>query len=109
MKTNIQAFQPILARLVQLQPVHFDWRASEYPDYHFGSARSYGLIAQDVEQDFPELVSEDGRGLKAVNYSELPLLLLQGIRDLNTENHKQAETIRSLESRLAALEALLPK
>ena len=92
-----------------MQPVHFNWRASEYPDYHFGTARSYGLIAQEVEHDFPELVSEDGRGFKAVNYSELPLLLLQGIRDLHTENHKQAEIIHSLESRLAALEALLAK
>jgi hypothetical protein len=123
LKTNIQAFQPILARLAQLQPVHFDWRANEYPDYHFGTERSYGLIAQDVEQDFPELVSEDGRGFKSVNYSELPLLLLQGIRDLNTENHnvheqlktqedrnrQQSERIHSLESRLAALEALLPR
>ena len=122
LKTNIQPFEAILARLVQLQPVHFDWRASEYPDYHFGTARSYRLVAQEVEQNFPELVSEDGRGFKAVNYSELPLLLLQGIRDLNTENHSVREQLRiqedrnrqqgeshSLESRLAALEALLSR
>jgi hypothetical protein len=123
LKTNIQPFDPILTRLVNLQPVHFDWRAREYPEYHFGTLRSYGLIAQDVERDFPELVSADQRGFKSVNYSELPLLLLQGIRDLNTEsltvhqqlklqedrNRQQAERIQSLESRLAVLEALLPK
>ena len=94
--------------------MHFEWRAAEYPDYHFGSSRGYGLIAQQVELDFPELVSRDKQGFKAVNYSELPLLLLQAIRELNTENQfirerykLQLDQNRNLESRVAALEALL--
>jgi hypothetical protein len=121
LKTNIQPFSSVLAKLVRLQPVHFDWRAAEYPDYHFGSSRSYGLVAQEVERDFPELVSEDRRGFKAVNYSELPLLLLQAVREMKTENdllhqqlgaqerqnRQQGGTIQSLETRLAALEASL--
>ena len=60
------------------------------------------------------MVSEDKQGFKAVNYSELPLLLLQAIRELDTENHTiqeqykiQMEHNRDLESRIAALEALL--
>jgi len=114
LKTNIQPFSPLLSRLVRLQPVHFEWRAAEYPDYHFGSSRGYGLIAQQVELDFPELVSRDKQGFKAVNYSELPLLLLQAIRELNTENQfirerykLQLDQNRNLESRVAALEELL--
>jgi hypothetical protein len=114
LKTNIEPFSPLLSRLVWLQPVHFDWRAVEYPDYHFGSERAYGLIAQQVEQVFPELVSRDKNGFKAVNYSELPLLLLQAVRELNAENKSMQEQRelevqqnRSLESRIAALEALL--
>jgi Chaperone of endosialidase len=114
LKTNIEPFSPLLSRLVQLQPVHFDWRVVEYPDYHFGSERSYGLIAQQVEQVFPELVSRDKNGFKAVNYSELPLLLLQVVRELNAENKSMQEQRdlemqqnRKLESRVAALEAVL--
>jgi hypothetical protein len=114
LKTNIEPFSPLLSRLVQLQPVHFDWRVVEYPDYHFGSERSYGLIAQQVEQAFPELVSRDKNGFKAVNYSELPLLLLQAVRELNAENKSMQEQRdlemqqnRKLESRVAALEAVL--
>ena len=98
LKSNIEPFAPLLSQLVRLQPVHFDWRATEFPDYHFGSSRSYGLIAQQVEQVFPELVSQDKKGFKAVNYSELPLLLLEAIRELNSEN-------RALQSRIEALEA----
>jgi hypothetical protein len=114
LKTNIQPFFPLLSRLVRLQPVHFEWRAAKYPDYHFGSSRGYGLIAQQVELEFPELVSPDKQGFKAINYSELPLLLLQAIRELNSENQVireqyqlQVDQNRNLESRVAALEALL--
>jgi endosialidase-like protein len=115
LKVNIEPFAPLLSQLVRLQPVHFDWRANEYPDYHFGTSRSYGLIAQEVEQVFPELVSRDKNSFKAVNYSELPLLLLQAIRELDAANQSMQEQHkldvqqnRSLESRIAALEAVLP-
>jgi hypothetical protein len=121
LKTNIEPFAPVLSRLAQMRPVHFDWRVEEHPEYHFGTSRSYGLIAQEIEQDFPELVSEDSRGFKAVDYSKLPLVLLQAVREQNTEtndiqeqlrlqqdqNQQQAERIHSLETRLAQMEALL--
>lgn len=114
LKTGIEPFAPLLSQLVRLQPVHFDWRANEYPDYHFGASRSYGLIAQEVEQVFPELVSRDKNGFRAVNYSELPLLLLQAIRELDAANRSMQEQHKSdvqqnqsLESRIAALEAAL--
>ncbi|HET9830604.1 MAG TPA: tail fiber domain-containing protein, partial [Vicinamibacterales bacterium] len=45
-KRNITPFGPVLDRVTALQPVHFDWRVSEFPDRHFGDSRSYGLIAQ---------------------------------------------------------------
>jgi hypothetical protein len=37
------------------------------------------------------MVAEEERGYKAVNYSQLPLVLLQAIRELKAEN----ETLRS--------------
>ncbi len=95
LKTNILPFAPVLNKLVQLQPVHFDWNVEQYPDYHFGAGRNSGLLAQDVEKVFPEMVSADAHGFKMVNYSELPYLTLVAIRELKTEND-------SLRSQLAA-------
>jgi len=86
LKTNILPFAPILDKLVKLQPVHFDWNTEQYPDYHFGPGRNSGLIAQDVEMVFPEMVSADANGFKTVNYSELPYLTLAAIRELKTES-----------------------
>ena len=45
----------MLDKLVALMPVHFDWKVEEYSELHFGRARSFGLIAQDVEQGAPRL------------------------------------------------------
>jgi hypothetical protein len=46
----------------------------EYPSRRFGESQSFGLIAQEVEQVMPELVTEDEEGMKAINYSKLPIL-----------------------------------
>ena len=53
-----------------------------FPTAHFGDGRAYGLIAQDVEQVLPELVVTNDDGFKAVDYSELPLLTIQAVKDL---------------------------
>ena len=42
----------------------------------------FGFIAQDVEKEFPNLVSIDMEGLKSVNYLEMIPLLLHKINDL---------------------------
>ena len=42
----------------------------------------FGFIAQDVEKEFPNLVSTDMEGLKSVNYLEMIPLLLHKINDL---------------------------
>jgi len=86
LKTDIQPFAPVLDRMVQLQPVHFNWKSSNPPEYRYGSGPAMGLIAQEVQQVFPEMVRMDANGYRRVNYSELPLLLLEGVRELKAEN-----------------------
>jgi endosialidase-like protein len=86
LKKDITPFGPTLDKLTSLQPVHYFWRAGEFPNRHFGNARNDGLIAQDVEQVMPELVAADGDGYKAVDYSKLPLLTIQAVKELKAEN-----------------------
>ena len=86
LKTGILPFAPVLDKVVKLQPVHFNWKTGEYPDYHFGAERGSGLIAQDVEKVFPDMVGVDEHGYKTVNYSELPYLTLAAIRELKIES-----------------------
>jgi hypothetical protein len=108
-KKNITPFPDTLSQLTQLQPVHFDWRAEEFPDRHFGAARSFGLVAQDVEAVLPELVATDAEGFKAIKYSELPLYMLQALKELKSENDGLKQQLRAQDERLRRLEALARK
>ena len=87
-KQNITPFTSLLNKFIQLQPVHYHWRAEQFPEKHFGKELSYGLIAQEVEKIFPDLVSIDEQGYKMVNYSKLPLLSIQAIKELKEENEQ---------------------
>jgi hypothetical protein len=110
LKTNIQPFAPVLDRLIRLEPVHFTWKAKEFPSYHFGPGTNAGLVAQAVEQVFPEMVATDENGYKMVNYAELPYLTLAGVRELKTQvdelkasHAANDEQLRTLLAQMAAL------
>ena len=98
LKTNVRPFEPVLDRLARLQPVHFTWKAAEFPEYHFGAGVNSGLIAQDVEPLFPDMVATDGRGFKMVNYSELPYLTLAAVRELHVLLQAKDGAIRELQA-----------
>jgi len=55
-----------------------------------------GVIAQDVEAVFPELVREDARGFKTVNYQGLIAPLIEAVKELD-------ERLRAVEEHLARL------
>lgn len=98
-------FGSVLGRLTALQPVHYHWRATEFPEQHFGDALASGLIAQDVEPVLPELVVTREDGYKAIDYGKLPLLTIQAVKELKTENDRLAERVAELERMVAELAA----
>ena len=61
------------------------------------SRRRLGVIAQDVEKVFPELVRTQEDGLKTVFYSELTAVLIEAIRE-------QQAQIETLNARIEQLE-----
>jgi hypothetical protein len=107
LKTNVQPFGRVLDSVSRLKPVHFTWRASEFPAYHFGDGMNAGLIAQDVEQVFPELVQTDERGFKTVNYTELPYLTLAAVKELKAENDALKADARALRLETQEMKAAL--
>jgi hypothetical protein len=68
-----------------------------------------GLIAQEVEEVFPNLVQEheiEGVGMrKNIKQSVLPFMMLKAIQELKAINDTQAETINALTARIVALES----
>jgi hypothetical protein len=52
----------------------------------------------------PELVGEDAEGYKTVDYSKLPLMLLQAMKELKAENDSLRQHNAVMDARLKALE-----
>lgn len=77
-----------LDRFKKLRPVSFKWRRDEFPQYEFEDKREVGLIAQEVEEVFPELVGEWKDGYKGVNYDQIPMYLIIAIQELQKEVEK---------------------
>ena len=96
-KREITPFPPMLDRVAALRPVHYFWRAAEFPSRAWGEEQTYGLVAQDVEAVLPDLVHTMPDGYKAVDYSKLPLVLLQAVRELTAANAALTARVESLE------------
>lgn len=106
-KEDIQDMGDASSGLLRLRPVTFHYKKAN-PD---GSKPlQFGLIAEEVNDVFPGLVvrGADGR-VETVEYQKLPALLLNELQKQYRRANEQAEAIQMLESRLAALEALVTK
>ena len=75
-----------------------------------------GLVAQEVEKLFPELVRSDASGYKAVAYDKLSVVLLQGMKEqqqqiesAREENTRLQYELQSLKERMEQIEAMVAK
>ncbi len=94
LKKNIVPITNILEKFTQLQPVTYEWRTDEFPDRHFGTEPIKGLIAQEVEKLYPELVGMDGRGFKTVDYGiALQMMSIEAIKELNLNLNAVSGTV----------------
>jgi hypothetical protein len=75
LKTNIQSISNPIDKILQINGVTFNWRESNKP--------SVGIIAQEIEKVFPELVN--GENPKTVNYNGLIGLLIEAIKEQQIE------------------------
>ena len=81
-------------RIRRLRGVKWRWRDEVSDDVK--ATPAMGVIAQDVEAVFPELVQEDARGFKTVHYPGLIAPLIEAVKELD-------ERLRLVEERLAEL------
>lgn len=70
----------VMGLVRRLRGVSFEWRGDLQPGH---SGKDLGVIAQEVEQVFPELVHVDHRGYKMVNYAGLIAPLIEAVKELD--------------------------
>ena len=129
LKRDVKPLTGSLAKINQLTGVSYVFDHALHPTMNLPYGRQLGVLAQELEKVFPELVTntttadqydtdgkliESGFELKGVNYFGLIPVLLSGIQEQNTIigenqtqlNDKQAQ-IDALTARLEKLEAIL--
>lgn len=102
LKKNIQSLDKPLERLLGLHGVSFEYLDSNSPLLPPGIHT--GFVAQEVEKVFPEWISENSEGYKAVTVNGFEALTVESLRQLR--NEKDAE-IATLRNRIERLEQLL--
>jgi len=95
LKSNIVALGPTLISLLQLEAKSYTMKNDAE------QKQKIGLLAQEVQKVFPELVSEDENGMLAVNYQALVPVLINALKELESETS-------SLESQMSEFEKIIP-
>jgi hypothetical protein len=77
LKTDIHNIEDAVTTINQIRGVKFRWRELDIP--------SVGVIAQEVEEVLPELISvRSDNGTKSVNYNGLVGVLIEAVKELST-------------------------
>lgn len=94
----------MIYKYLELRPVNYYWN-DESDNKH----KQYGLIAQEVEEIFPDIVSvaNDSMQTKSVNYQALHALSLKVIQSQQAEIDTLKKKQLDMEKRLLKLEAKL--
>jgi len=85
-KDNVETLENSSQTLDQLRGVSFDWKET--------GAKSFGLIAQEVEEILPEIVTTNDNGVKSIRYLGLIAYLIESNKELQ-------ERVAQLESKLS--------
>ena len=92
LKSNIVSLGSTLSKLLQIDGKSYEMKGKQ----------KIGVLAQEIQEVFPELVSEDDNEMLAVNYQGLVPVLINALKE-------QDEIIKSQEQRLSKVENLLAK
>ena len=92
LKSNIVSLGSTLSKLLQIDGKSYEMKGKQ----------KIGVLAQEIKEVFPELVSEDDNEMLAVNYQGLVPVLINALKE-------QDKIIKSQEERLNRIEILLLK
>lgn len=106
LKHDIQPMQGTLDKLLRLRGYTFEYNPDAIEHNLALPGKQAGLIAQEVQQVFPDWVEQDKSGYLFVTERATTALMVEALRDLRTEKDEQ---IKALEAKIERLEKLLQK
>ena len=98
LKKEITPLQKSLHKISQLQGFNYYWKDQEQD-----SSLQSGVMAQEVQKIFPQLVRTDSKGYLSVNYIGLIPFLIESIKELKKEN----EELRKIKDEVEELRKMI--
>jgi hypothetical protein len=102
LKENIRPMESVLDKLLRLRGVNFEWKEPEQQGNLTGT--QMGLVAQEVEEVFPEWVGNSPDGTKYVAIRGFEALTIEAFRELKSAVEAMRMMVTDLEARMMALE-----
>jgi hypothetical protein len=96
LKKDIIQLTNALENIIQLRGVSYQWKDPKSQNYNNGT--QLGLIAQEVNNIYPQLVDQDNEGYLSVQYSHLVPVLIEAIKELNSIISEKDTQINDLKS-----------
>jgi len=117
-KKNVKSIDNALAKTQQLNGYTYNWnKLAKKQKGITNEEEQVGVLAQELEEVFPQLVKTDEYGYKAVNYAALTAVLIEAVKELsaevtnlkaeNTELKAEFSKVASLEAKINLIEKLL--
>jgi len=108
-KDNIVNFGDGLDKVLAIETKSFNYKkvagtqTEFYPDSLI-QKKQYGVIAQQLKEVCPEMVTQDEQGFYSVDLSNLPLMLVNAVKELNAKLETVTANYEALLQRIEALE-----
>ena len=80
-KKDIEEIESIADKFAKIRTVEYGWRVDEFPERDFPSGKTIGVLAQEVKEQFPELVIEQDDGFYKVNQSRLQIYANKALKE----------------------------
>jgi hypothetical protein len=98
LKKDVAPLEGVISKIANIQPITYNFiNTQTHPGEH-----QIGFSAQEVQKQFPELVSENEQGYLSVSYTNMTAVAIQAIKE-------QQEIIKKLEAKIAQLEKKMEK
>ena len=99
LKEDIVTIPDALERLQSIRGVNFRWKKGKGDN-----ALHAGMIAQEVEKVFPEVVQTGQGGMKSIAYDQFMGVLVEAVKNLKKDDDELKSQTKSLADRIALLE-----
>ena len=98
-KKDIEVIDHPLEKIDEIRGVTYKMKADEFPENGFTDETQAGVIAQEVEAVLPQVVVTDQNGYKAVDYSKMVPLLIEGIKAQQKQIEELKKRVKNLEKK----------